>query len=98
VTRDGPVDATRRIGFLLHALTYRHLSLGSENWEPRVRERTEDVLRLLPDADATEKEYRKWRAGDRSFHKRLWAALRDWLRSEAGFQPFLTRISVFRVE
>jgi hypothetical protein len=88
-------SAAHRIAFLLYLLTYRDIrrdirkklsSLRQVEFVQAVEERRKGVEKILDNEEVLRKEYERWFAHQR-YHKRLWAALRDYVKPGSFFQP-----------
>jgi len=77
-------DFCPRIAFSLYLLSYK--DVGSLARKKELREQNQDKLNkkmeeagdILSDDDKFEEEFKKWYRGDERWHKRIWAALRDY--------------------
>jgi hypothetical protein len=88
--------ATHRIAFLLYLLTYylpthtdmrtKLTSLRQVEFAPAVNERQRGAEKILDNEELLREEYESW-FKRRRYHKRLWAALRDYLKPGTFFQP-----------
>src|SRR5262249_11080662 len=87
-------DIPGRIAFLLHLLTYREIpngaqgDLGTQRFRHRVDRHANDKHRVLASQPNMEAEFRVWSGSNRRFHKRLWAALRDYLKQHSEFHGY----------
>ena len=80
-----------RIAFLLFMLSYAEITRGIVSFHRNEREIKRDVesygkqvRRLLSNRNDLTIEFKKWSKG-KKYHKRLWAALRDYLKPESPF-------------
>ena len=79
-----PENYCPRVAFSLYLLSYK--DVGSLAREKKLREFSQDELNkkmdvakeILNDDAKFEKEFRKWYSGNERWHKRIWAALRDY--------------------
>ena len=84
-------EIPHRIAFLLYLLTYSNIGNEpdkrpvEEPFRKAVMRRSHSVKRILDSHDDLDREYRKWSSSNRLFHKRLWAALRDYLKEGQEF-------------
>jgi hypothetical protein len=82
----GEVDQiSERIAFLLYLLTYENIpnqvnGLGSKSFCTDVSRRSQRTIQLLNAPSDLEKRFHVWGKSSKRFHKRLWAALRDYLK------------------
>ncbi len=102
--RSGDEDMLGRIAFLLYTLTYKDSTPNKkkaktkaaslDRWEPLLLEQVEHTRSNL--ANLTENfdtEYENWNKTSR-YHKRLWAALRDYLRVPALSRHFVETLGL----
>ncbi|RLC62958.1 MAG: hypothetical protein DRI01_06025 [Chloroflexi bacterium] len=83
---------TWRMAFLLYLLSYDQIRKGMLSFHSQQLEFRQDLQRkdnelqlLLHDMNQLENRYQKWVRWER-FHKRLWAALRDYLKPGSYFE------------
>lgn len=86
-----------RIAYLLYLLTYKGIEKGmvslhrNENGIKKHMEiYSKRFIKLLADEDNLEEEFYRWSEKER-YHKRLWAALRDYLKPNSYFFGHFTR-------
>src|SRR5258708_1637671 len=82
-----------RIAFLLYLLTYSDVPLksrrlSSQSFRDSVHRHSKQTLAILKSRSRLEKEFEKWSGPHRRFHKRLWAAVRDYLKEGHEFHEY----------
>jgi hypothetical protein len=82
---------TARVAFLLHLLTYdskemnsKAVSVHDRELEEKLDKESKRVMGVL--GDQTEAHYKKWLPN--RFHKRLWAALRDYVKPRSPLRGY----------
>jgi len=86
-----------RMAFLLYLLSYDQITRGMLSFHRQrddflrdLQDREQEVGRLLNDKASLENRYRRWVRGER-FHKRLWAAFRDYLKPGSYYEKVFMR-------
>lgn len=93
-----PKNSCPRIAFSLYLLSYK--DVGSLAWKKQWREQNQDKLNekmeetkdILNDDAEFEEEFKEWYAGSKRWHKRLWAALRDYKKFRLLSEIFIKGI------
>jgi len=86
-------EIPQRIAFLLYLLTYSNVPqkndpLGSEPFRTSVCQQSDRIASRLESGDKLEEEFQAWRRNSQRFHKRLWAAVRDYLKEGCEFYRY----------
>jgi hypothetical protein len=83
-----------RIAFLLYLLSYRDVPNKVSDLNERVlgediaERHSRETLRILADRNALESAFKTWARSNKRFHKRLWAALRDYVKQGHEFSEY----------
>jgi hypothetical protein len=93
-----PENFIPRIAFSLYLLSYK--DVGAKARTKDLKEKSRDILNeimnkaksILDNNDDFEKEFKDWYHGDKRWHKRVWAALRDYKKYEQLFNVFMKGI------
>jgi hypothetical protein len=88
-----PKDIPERIAFLLYLLSYREVPKvsdppGTRSFGDIVERHSSETLGILAARNALETEFEAWAKSDKRFHKRLWAALRDYVKQGSEFHEY----------
>jgi len=86
-----PGSTAHRIAFLLYLLSYRDMrtkltSLRQVEFAAAVDERQRSAEKILDNEELLREEYESWLKQPQRYHKRLWAALRDYVKPGSRFQ------------
>ena len=91
--RSGSDNRTSRIAYLLYLLTYDNVNKGVLSFhkqlnkiEKYIQGYEKRLKRVLSDQNELEIGFERWSAKDSRYHKRLWAALRDYLKPNSNMQ------------
>lgn len=92
--RSDGMEIIRRVAFLLYLLSYADVKRGltsvtSHAFRRFVLSRARRTEKLLADPKRFDEEYSYWLSHDDRYHKRLWAALRDYVKPGSPFKEWL---------
>lgn len=87
-------DPTHRIAFLLYLLSYWEITTGLTSVHRRrfrqaVERRTRRLLKILSRPETLQQTYDSWLSQSDRYHKRLWAALRDYVKPGSTYRAYL---------
>jgi len=97
------IDLGRRAAFLLYLLTYSDVPAhvahpDSQSFRNAVMRHAQRVARTLSSNCLLEAAYQAWNQSHRRYHKRLWAAFRDYVKRGGEFQRYFAEASAHRAE
>lgn len=87
-------DLTHRMAFLLYLLSYWEVTTGLTSvhrapFQRAVHRRRRKLAKMLSRPDTLQEEYHYWLTHSDRYHKRLWAAFRDYVKPGSAFRDYL---------